>query len=44
MWDEERGQDLNSRRDKPIVPKKVIIFSSHLTDAEHIQQYLQKDR
>lgn len=44
VWDEERGQDENSRRDKPVVPNKVIIFSSHLTDADHIEKYLQKDR
>lgn len=44
IWDEERGQDENSRRDKPVVPNKVIIFSSHLTDPDHIEKYLQKDR
>lgn len=44
IWDEERGQDENSRRDKPVVPNKVIIYSSHLTDADHIEKYLQKDR
>lgn len=44
VWDEERGQDLSSRRDKPNMPKKVIIYSSHLTDPDHITKYLQKDR
>lgn len=44
IWDEERGQDENSRREKPVVPNKVIIFSSHLTDPDHIEKYLQKDR
>lgn len=44
VWDEERNQDMNSRRDTPIIPKKVIIFSSHLTDPEHIEMYLQKER
>lgn len=44
VWDEERGQDLSSRRDTPNKPKKVILYSSHLTDAEHIAKYLQKDR
>lgn len=44
IWDEERGQDVNSRRDKSVTPKKVIIWSSHLTSADHITNYLQKDR
>ncbi|XP_031632217.1 chitooligosaccharidolytic beta-N-acetylglucosaminidase [Contarinia nasturtii] len=44
VWDEERGQDENSRRGIPVAPKKVIIFSSHLTDPNHIENYLQKDR
>lgn len=44
VWDEEKGQDVNSRRDKLVTPKKVIIFSSHLTDPEHIESFLQKDR
>lgn len=44
IWDEERGQDENSRRDPHTTPNKVIIFSSHLTDASHIEKYLQKDR
>lgn len=44
VWDEVRGQDESSRRDKPITPKKVIIFSSQLTDPDHIENYLQKER
>lgn len=35
---------MSSRRDKPYKPKKVILYSSHLTDADHISKYLQKDR
>lgn len=44
VWDEEKGQDLSSRRDTQVKPKKVIIYSSQLTDAAHIEQFLQKDR
>lgn len=44
VWDEERGQDLSSRRETPNMPKKVIIYSSELTNPDHIRKYLQNDR
>lgn len=44
VWDEERGQDLSSRRETPNTPQKVILYSSELTNPDHIRKYLQNDR
>lgn len=44
IWDEENGQNPSSRRDTHETPKKMILWSSRLTDFEHIEQYLEKDR
>lgn len=44
VWDEESDQDLSSRRERNVTPNKVIIWSSHLTNPEYIENYLQKER
>lgn len=44
VWDEEFDQNLNSRREHNTPPKKVILWSSTLTNFEHIEEYLEKER
>lgn len=44
VWDDEFDQNLNSRRETNEPPKKVILWSSQLTNYEHIESYLEKER
>lgn len=44
IWDAESNQASSNDRQEPTTPNKVIVWSSHLTDAAHIERYLQKER
>lgn len=44
VWDEESGQYASSRRESRDPPKKVILWSSRLTDFEEIEKHLEKER
>lgn len=43
LWDDENGRTPSSRNEVS-APSKVILWSSHLTNSDTIEKYLQNDR